>query len=98
MSEVGRLTKEEWDDLEPRLAEAERSAHQHYMESSEVHSLLGETDKTPGYLLLRRLKALDDEELIGLFRAMEMYQHELTRADITVAFLRGKEIGRAEGA
>lgn len=88
-----RLTKEEWDDLEPRLAAAERAAHARYMASPEAQELLGGTDHTPGYLLLQRLKELNDQQAIKLFRAMEMYHHELTRADISVAYLRGKEAG-----
>jgi len=97
MAETGRLTKEEWEDLEPLLAAADRGAHERFMRSPEATSLLGETDKTPGYLLLQRLTELNDHTAIRLFRAVEMYHHELTRADITAAFLRGKELGRAEG-
>jgi hypothetical protein len=93
--ETGRLTKEEWDDLEPRLAAAEQDAHQQFMESPETRALLGETEKTPGYLLLQRVKELNDQEAVKLFRAVEMYHHELTRADIAAAYLRGKEIGAA---
>lgn len=93
--ELCRLTKEEWDDLESRLAEAERAAHERYMASPETRALLGDTDKTPGYLLLQRLKELNDQQAVKLFRAVEMYHHELSRADIAAAFLRGREIGRA---
>lgn len=89
-----RLTKEEWEDLEPDLAEAERVAHDLFMHSAEARKLVGETSRTPGYLLLQRLKQLDDKEAVKLFRAVEMYHHELTRADISAAFLRGKELGR----
>jgi hypothetical protein len=88
-----RLTKEEWDDLEPRLAQAERVAHDRYMQSPETRALIGENEETPGYLLLQRLKELDDQDAIKLFRAMEMYHHELTRSDITAAFVRGREVG-----
>jgi hypothetical protein len=96
MADVGRLTKEEWDDLEPRLAEAEKAAHAGFMASAEARSLIDETDRTPGYVLLQRLKELDDQTAIKLFRAAEMYYHEITRADIRVAYLRGKDVGRAE--
>ena len=96
MSEPDRLSKEEWDDLEPRLVKAEREAHERFMASPEARKLIPETEKTPGYLLLQKLRETDDAETIRLFRAMEMYYHELTRADITIAFLRGKEAGRAE--
>jgi hypothetical protein len=41
------------------------------------------------------LREINDAETVRLFRAVEMYYHELTRADITAAFLRGKEVGRA---
>ncbi len=96
MADPGRLTKEEWDDLEPRLVEAERALHESFVGSPEAQSLMGDSDKTPGYLLLLRLKELNDREAIQLFRAVEMYHHELSRADMTVAFLRGREVGRAE--
>lgn len=89
-----RLTEQEWADLEPRLAAAERAAHDEYMNSEEVAALTGGSEFTPGYLLLQRLKAANDQEGIRLFRAMEMYHHEITRADITAAFLRGKEVGK----
>ncbi len=87
------LTPEEWEDLEPRLAAAERGAHEAFMATEEVLALTGGTEFTPGYLLLQRLKTLNDPEAIRLFRAMEMYHHEITRADITAAFLRGREQG-----
>ena len=91
-----RLTKEEWDDLEPLLAEADKLAHERFMASPAAKSLVEEGDRTPGYLLLQRLKEVGDQAAIRLFRAVEMYHHELTRGDITVAFLRGKEMGRQE--
>jgi len=96
MADVGRLTKEEWDDLEPLLAEADKAAHERFMRSPAAKALLQESDNTPGYQLLQRLKEIDDRTAVQLFRAVEMYHHEVTRADITVAFLRGKEIGRAQ--
>jgi hypothetical protein len=86
-----RLTQEQWDDLEPRLAAAERQAHDEFMASADTVAATGGEEYTPGYLLLQRLKATGDQEGIRLFRAMEMYHHELTRADITAAFLRGRE-------
>ncbi len=89
-----RMTQEEWQDLEPRLAGAERAAHNEYTSSPEAAELTGGSEYTPGYLLLQRLKVANDQEGIRLFRAMEMYHHELTRADIAAAFLRGKEIGK----
>ena len=89
-----RMTEQEWADLEPRLAGAERAAHDEYMRTEEVAALTGGSEYTPGYLLLQRLKAANDQESIHLFWAMEMYHHELTRADIAAAFLRGREIGK----
>jgi len=97
MPEECRLREEEWGDLEPLLAEADRAAHERFMQSPEARSLLGETDKSPGYLLLQRLKESNDQTAVKLFRAAEMYHHEITRADITAAFLHGREIGRSEG-
>ena len=88
-----RLTKEEWDDLEPRLVDAESAAHEHFMQSAETQAVTGASESTPGHLLLQRLKQLDDPAVVQLFRAMEMYHHEITRADIAVAYARGKEVG-----
>jgi hypothetical protein len=93
MAERDRLTKEEWDDLEPRLRDADRQVHKRFLASPEARALLGESERSPGYVLLQHLKESGDERAIKLFRATEMYQHEITRADITVAFLRGKEAG-----
>lgn len=97
MADMVRLTKEEWADLEPRLKEAERIAHDGYMASEEVRALVGDSDRTPPYLLLQHLRALKDEDAVRLFRATEMYYHELTRADIAAAFVRGREVGEAGG-
>jgi hypothetical protein len=91
MAEAGRLTKEEWDSIEPLLAEADKATHERFVQSPEAQSLTGAADKTPGYLLLQHLKELNDEVAIKLFRASEMYHHEITRADITVAYLAGKQ-------
>jgi len=91
MAEAGRLTKEEWDNLEPLLADADEATHEQFVRSPEAQALMGVTSKTPGYLLLQRLKELNDETAIKLFRASEMYHHEITRADITVAYMAGKK-------
>jgi hypothetical protein len=96
MAEVGRLTKDEWDRLEPLLSEADRLAHEQFMASPAAQALTGQTDKSPGYLLLQRLKELDDEAAVKLFRAAEMYHHEITRADITAAYLEGRRAGRVD--
>jgi len=93
MAEVGRLTKEEWDSLEPLLSEADKAVHGQFVASPAANALVGSTDKSPGYLLLQRLKELNDETAIKLFRATEMYHHEITRADITAAYLAGKRAG-----
>ena len=89
---MDRVTQEEWEALEPRLAAAERVAHDTFMNSPETRQLLPGTEYTPGYLLLQRLRAAKDEEGIRLFRAMEMYHHEITRADIAASFLYGKSV------
>ena len=96
MAELGRLTKDEWDALEPLLAAADKAAHERCRGSPAAKSRLQESDETPGYQLLQRLKELNDQTAVRLFRAVEMYHHELTRADITAAFLRGKEVGATE--
>jgi hypothetical protein len=93
-----RVSKEEWDALEPRLAAAERVAHDTFMNSADTRQLLPGPEFTPGYLLLQRLKEAGDQEGIRLFRAMEMYHHELTRADISAAFLYGKSVGNSKTA
>ncbi len=84
------LTAEEWEDLEPRLAAAERGAHEAFMATEDMAALTG-GEFTPGYLLLQKLKEMDDAEAIRLFRAVEMYHHEITRADIAAAYLRVRE-------
>lgn len=95
MLDAGRLSKEDWDDLEPRLEAAEKAAHDNFMRNPQARDLLGDGDHTPGYLLLQHLKQRKDERGVRLFRAVEMYFHELSRADIATAYLRGKEVGRA---
>jgi hypothetical protein len=95
MADAGRLTKEEWDDLEPILAEADRVAHENFMSSPETKALLGDSKQSPGLVLLQHLKKIGDEEAVKLFRATEMYHHEITRADIGAAYVRGKHVGRA---
>jgi hypothetical protein len=97
MAEIGRITKEEWDALEPYLAEADKAAHEGFIASPEAQAIIGVTDTTPGYLLLQRLKELNDAAAIALFRAVEMYHHEITRADIAAAYLAGKAAGQKGG-
>jgi hypothetical protein len=98
MAESNRLTKEEWDALEPRLEHAERTAHGLFMQNAETQALLGGAEHTPGYVLLQHLKGENDQTAIRLFRAVEMYHHELTRANIAAAFLYGKETAASGGA
>jgi hypothetical protein len=96
MAETDRLTREEWQDLEPVLSDADKAVHERFLSDPQATALLGGSDSTPGYVLLRHLRDSGDEEGVKLLRAVETYQHEITRADITVAFLRGKEVGRSE--
>lgn len=91
MADARHLTKDEWDQLEPVLAEADKTAHEQFLASPETKALLGDTDKTPGYLLLQHLKKIGDQDAVKLFRATEMYHHEITRADIAAAYLLGKQ-------
>lgn len=98
MADFGRLTKEEWDALEPQLAVADKAAHEAFIATPQAQAVVGVTATTPGYLLLQRLKELNDETAIQLFRITEMYHHEITRADIAAAYLAGKAAGRADGS
>ena len=97
MPERIHLTKEEWDDLEPLLQEAEQHAHDEYVLQEAPPGLLPDAETSPGGLLLRRLISRGDEEAVALFRAAEMYFHELARHGYAVAYLRGKKQG-GEGA
>jgi len=98
MAERTHLTQEEWADLEPLLQRAERHAHQEYFTQEAPPGLRQEAETTPGCLLLRRLIARGDEEAVALFRAAEMYFHELSRHGYAAAYLRGKEVGGARAA
>ena len=93
MLERTHLTKDEWDDLEPYLVSAEEHGREEWLASTD----LADKETTPGALLLRRLRELGDEEAIRLFRAAETYQHELTRHDLAVAYLRGRQVGEMRG-
>jgi hypothetical protein len=97
MAGLGWMTKEEWEAIEPYLAEADKAAHETFLASPEAQAIIGVTDTTPGYLLLQRLKELNDANAIALFRAVEMYHHEITRADINAAYLAGKAAGQKGG-
>jgi hypothetical protein len=98
MAERTHLTQEEWEDLEPLLCEAERHAHEEYFAQEAPPVLHNRTEVTPGGLLLRRLIAHGDQEAVALFRAAEMYFHELSRHGYAAAYLRGKEVGGEEAA
>ena len=93
MLEQTHLTKEEWDDLEPLLRQAEQHAHEEYFAQEAPRALLPDAEVTPGCLLLRRLVASGDQEAVALFRAAEMYFHELSRHGYAAAYLRGKQVG-----
>src|SRR3990170_1360109 len=86
MSQQDRLTREEWQDLEPYLAEAEEKARLEFFASEQAREVLGDSRETPGYHLLKRLKAKEEAEAVQLFRLAELYQHEMTRADIAAAY------------
>ena len=98
MAEQDRLTKEQWQDLEPYLAEAEERARREFFASEQARAVIGDSQETPGLHLLNRLKASQDAEAIRLFRLTELYQHEIARADIVAAFLRGFQLGGERGA
>jgi hypothetical protein len=98
MAEEFHLTAEEWQALEERLREAERHAHEEYFATEEYRNILGVGDVTPGTLLLRKLIGASDTEGVWLLRAMEMYQHELTRHGYAAAFRLGQEMGRKKMA
>jgi hypothetical protein len=87
------LTHEEWADLEPLLLQAEKHAHKEYFAQEAPPGLLPDAETSPGGLLLRHLIARGDEEAVALFRAAEMYFHELSRHGYAAAYLRGKEVG-----
>jgi len=94
MPDQDRLTKEQWQDLEPYLARAEEKAREEFRASEQARALPADSRETPGYHLLKRLKESGDPELTRLFHLVELYQHEMTRADIAAAFLRGFQLGR----
>ena len=98
MPEQDRLTKDQWQDLEPYLVQAEERARREFLSSEQARDLIGDSQETPGFHLVKQLRASGEEEAIRLFRLAELYQHEITRADITAAFLRGVQVGREGGA
>jgi hypothetical protein len=96
MADEDRLTKQQWQDLEPYLVAAEERAREEFFLSPQAQEVLGDSRETPGYHLLKRLKASKEEAAVRLFRLFELYHHEITRADIAAAFLRGFALGRED--
>jgi hypothetical protein len=96
MADDFHLTQEEWEDLEPRLVSAEAHAHDEFFDMEEMRAVLGEDRTTPGARLLRRLLQAGDEEAEALFRAAELYNHELTRHGYAAAYRCGEDAGRAQ--
>ena len=86
------LVQEEWEDLEPRLAAAEAHAHEEFFEMEETQAILGEDRTTPGARLLRLLLQAGNEQAVALFRAAEMYNHELTRHGYAAAYHCGMDV------
>ena len=91
MADEFHLTREEWEQLEPRLAAAEAHAHDEFFTMDDAKALVGEDRTTPGSRLLRLLLQSGDDEAVALFRAAEMHSHELTRHGYAAAFRCGQE-------
>ncbi|NIM04433.1 MAG: hypothetical protein GTN69_06580 [Armatimonadetes bacterium] len=95
MQDNFHMTEEEWARLEALLRDSEKHAHAEFFASQVAKDLLREgTEETPGNVLLRYLRERGDETAVRLFRAMELYNHELVRHDLAVAFHLGKETER----
>ena len=97
MSDQLHLTQEEWEHLEPRLAAAEAHAYDEFFAMQDAQALLGDDRTTPGARLLRLLLQSGDETAVALFRATEMYNHELTRHGYAAAYRCGAERQKAGG-
>jgi hypothetical protein len=92
MEDQFHLTAEQWAKLEPLLQEADKHAHAEFFAGSTAKDLLrGTSEETPGNILLRYLRERGDETGVRLFRAMELYNHELLRHGIAIAFHLGEE-------
>jgi hypothetical protein len=86
------MTEEQWAIIEPLLRESESHAHEEFFESQIAKDLLREgSDETPGNILLRYLRSRGDDTAVRLFRAMELYQHEILRHDLAIAFHLGQD-------
>ena len=96
MADDFHLMQREWEDLEPRLAAAEAHAHNEFFEMAEMQAVLGEDRTTPGARLLRLLLQSDNEEAVALFRAAELYNHELTRHGYAAAYRCGMDAAGAQ--
>jgi hypothetical protein len=96
MADDFHLTQQEWEDLEPQLAAAEAHAHDEFFDMDEARALLGDDRTTPGARLLRLLLQSGDDSVVALFRAAEMYNHELTRHGYAAAYRRGRERAGAD--
>lgn len=89
--ETFHLTHEQWEALEPVLQQAEAHAHEEFFASEASQDLLRTgSEETPGNILLHYLREKGDETAVRLFRAMELYQHELVRHDIAAAYHLGE--------
>lgn len=88
-----RMDKEDWEKLEPLLVEAEREGHREYFAEHGGE----EGTESPGALLLRHLMRRGDAEGLILFRAVEMYFHELSRKGYAAAYMLGKQSGKSKG-
>jgi len=96
MADDFHLTQQEWEHLEPRLSAAEAHAHEEFFETEEAQALLGDDRATPGSRLLRLLLQSGNDEAVAVFRAMEMYNHELTRHGYAAALRLGVEMGKTQ--
>ena len=95
MADDFHLVQQEWEDLEPRLAAAEEHAHAEFFEMDEMRAVLGDDRTTPGARLLRLLLQAGNDEAVALFRAAEMYNHELTRHGYAAAYRCGMDAAKA---
>ncbi|UCH33547.1 MAG: hypothetical protein JSV65_13380 [Armatimonadota bacterium] len=95
MADDLHLTQEEWEALEPHLATAETHAHDEFFTMDDMQQILGDDRTTPGARLLRLLLQSGNDEAVALFRAAEVYNHELTRHGYAAAFRCGVGAAKA---
>jgi len=96
MADEFHLAQEQWEQLEPRLAAAEAHAHGEFFEMEDMRDVLGGDRTTPGLRLLRLLLQGGDDEAVALFRAAEIYNHELTRHGYAAAYRCGSDAAEAQ--